>query len=164
MQKHLKIPSEVMEIIKTLCGAGFECFLVGGCVRDFVLGAPYKDLDLTTNATPSEVEKVLKSYKIIETGLKHGTVTVIVNSLPIEITTYRIDGKYDDFRHPNEVTFTRSLIDDLKRRDFTINALAYDGEKIVDEFNGIEDIKNKIIRCVGDPVERFKEDPHWKTC
>ena len=159
MQKHLKIPSEVVEIIKTICGVGFECFLVGGCVRDFVLGAPYKDLDLTTNATPSEVEKVLSGYKIIETGIKHGTVAVIVNSLPIEITTYRIDGKYDDFRHPNEVTFTQSLIDDLKRRDFTINALAYDGEKIVDEFNGIEDIKNKIIRCVGNASERFKEDP-----
>ena len=159
MLKSLKIPIEANEIIKTLNEAGFECFLVGGCVRDFVLGEPYKDLDLTTNATPNEVERVLSEYKIFETGLKHGTVTVIVNSKPIEITTYRIDGKYEDFRHPKSVTFTRNLIDDLKRRDFTINALAYDGKNIIDEFGGVGDIKNKIIRCVGNASERFKEDP-----
>jgi tRNA nucleotidyltransferase (CCA-adding enzyme) len=153
------LPSQVNKAISLLSQAGFEAFVVGGCVRDSLLGASPADWDITTSALPEETERVFEGYRIIETGLKHGTVTVLVDKVPLEITTYRIDGKYSDNRHPDSVSFTRNLRDDLSRRDFTINALAYNSEKgIVDCFGGTQDIENGIIRCVGDADARFNED------
>ena len=136
---------------------GYEAFLVGGCVRDFILKRPFNDYDITTNALPEQIKQVFSCYKTIDTGIKHGTVTVLLDDLPIEITTYRIDGEYEDNRHPKEVIFSESLREDLSRRDFTVNALAYNGN-LIDYFNGLEDINNKIIRCVGNPDKRFNED------
>ncbi len=151
------IPNEVSCALTLFKNAGFEAYLVGGCVRDYIMNRHFNDFDITTNATPSEVIDVFEGYKVVQTGIKHGTVTVIINKLPLEITTYRIDGKYNDGRHPENVTFSKKLTDDLKRRDFTVNAMAYNGE-IIDVFGGIQDINDKIIRCVGNPDERFNED------
>jgi len=155
----IEIPSQVNTALSLLSKAGFEAFVVGGCVRDSLLGvAPY-DWDITTSATPEETEKVFKNYRLIETGLQHGTVTVLIDKMPLEITTYRIDGKYSDNRHPDSVSFTRNLKDDLSRRDFTVNALAYNPEKgLVDCFGGVDDLNSKTIRCVGNADERFNED------
>lgn len=145
------------EIIEALEGAGFEAFAVGGCVRDAVLGRTPADWDITTSAMPEEVKALFP--RTIDTGIQHGTVTVMKNHVGYEVTTYRIDGEYEDARHPKEVSFTSNLIEDLKRRDFTINAMAYnDSVGLVDEFDGIGDLKNKIIRCVGEPKDRFGED------
>ena len=152
-----KIDDEPKTALEMLKNAGYEAYLVGGCVRDSVMGRKFNDYDITTSALPQETKDVFKDYKTIETGIKHGTVTVLINYFPLEITTFRIDGEYIDNRHPEEVTFSRNLKDDLSRRDFTVNALAYDGE-IVDLFGGLDDIKNKIIRCVGDAETRFNED------
>ncbi|MBQ7352407.1 MAG: CCA tRNA nucleotidyltransferase [Clostridia bacterium] len=145
--------------ISLLNKAGYEAYLVGGCVRDMLMNIPPHDYDITTSALPSEMKEVFKDFRTIETGLKHGTLTVIINNESLEITTYRIDGEYKDNRHPESVTFSRSLKDDLLRRDFTINAIAYN-EKIgtIDLFDGENDIKNKIIRAVGNPEKRFNED------
>lgn len=153
------IPKPVKLAIQTMKKNGFESFIVGGSVRDFLMGKTPADYDITTNATPEETKRCFSGFKVIETGIKHGTVTVLIFGEPIEITTYRIDGKYLDNRHPESVSFTVNLEEDLSRRDFTVNALAYDGEqKIVDLFSGKEDLKNKIIRCVGEPDKRFLED------
>lgn len=155
----ISIPSEVATALELLSNSGFEAFIVGGCVRDSLLGTAPKDYDITTSALPSEVEDVFKDYKIIETGLKHGTVTVLINNIPLEITTYRIDSDYTDNRHPNSVNFTKSLYEDTARRDFTMNAIAYnDKSGLVDYYEGEKDIRNGIIRCVGNADKRFNED------
>lgn len=154
------LPPQVNTAISMLYAAGYEAFLVGGAVRDYVRdNSPAKDWDITTNALPAQVESVFSGYHLIETGLKHGTVTVVIDHEPIEITTYRIDGDYSDHRHPDSVHFTRSLKEDLERRDFTMNALAYSPQKgIVDLIGGRKDIEDGIVRCVGDPNHRFQED------
>ena len=155
----IEIPSGANEIIHSLQNNGYEAFLVGGCVRDSILGRPIHDYDITTSATPDEMMKIFKDKRIIETGLQHGTITIVIDGEPYEVTTYRIDGNYSDGRRPDKVTFTKSLEEDLKRRDFTINAMAYNDEVgIVDPFNGIEDIKYHKIQCVGKPEDRFAED------
>ena len=161
MKSNLKIeiPSGANEIIHNLQNNGYEAFLVGGCVRDSILGRPIHDYDITTSATPYEMMKVFKDKRIIETGLQHGTITIVINGEGYECTTYRIDGNYSDSRRPDSVAFTRSLEEDLKRRDFTINAMAYNNEVgLIDPFNGMEDIKYHKIRCVGRAEDRFSED------
>ncbi|MCQ2542713.1 MAG: HD domain-containing protein [Lachnospiraceae bacterium] len=151
------LPCDVKEIIEKLNNAGFEAYAVGGCVRDSILGRIPNDWDITTSAKPMEVKKIFK--RTVDTGLKHGTVTVLIGSEGYEVTTYRIDGEYEDGRHPKDVEFTSNLKEDLLRRDFTINAMAYnDKDGLVDIFGGMEDIEKKVIRCVGNPVERFTED------
>ena len=152
------IPDYIKEIINLLKENGFEAYLVGGSVRDFLMGRIPDDLDMTTSATPDEMLSVFSDYKVIKTGLKHGTITVFVDKSPVEITTYRIDGEYLDNRHPSEVIFTRNLHEDLKRRDFTINAMAYNEDGLVDYCGGAEDISERIIRAVGEPDKRFEED------
>lgn len=153
----ITMPEKVKFIIEQLNNAGFEAYAVGGCVRDSILGRAPKDWDVTTSANPEEVKAIFR--RTIDTGIEHGTVTVMLDKEGFEVTTYRIDGKYEDNRHPSEVTFARNLQDDLLRRDFTINAMAYnDTEGIVDLFGGIGDLEEGIIRAVGNPVERFRED------
>lgn len=156
---YLKLPKDVRKILNELNKNGYESYVVGGCVRDTLLGKIPKDWDICTNAEPKEVLRVFNNYRVIETGLQHGTVTVVVNGEGYEITTYRIDGDYSDGRHPNSVSFTRNLGDDLLRRDLTINALAYNEiEGIVDLYEGIEDLKKGNIKCVGNAKDRFTED------
>ena len=153
----LTIPEKVEFIINKLETAGFEAYAVGGCVRDSILGRKPDDWDITTSAKPEQVKSLFR--RTVDTGLQHGTVTVMIDKEGFEVTTYRVDGEYEDGRHPKEVTFTASLEEDLKRRDFTINAMAYNTSSgLVDMFGGLEDIKKKIIRCVGNPLERFTED------
>ena len=153
----INLPLSVNKIILKLEEAGYEAYAVGGCVRDSLLGRTPDDWDITTSAKPSEVKALFR--RTIDTGIKHGTVTIMDGSEGYEVTTYRIDGEYEDGRHPKEVTFTRSLEEDLKRRDFTINAMDYsEKEGLVDLFGGQADLEKKIIRCVGNPVERFSED------
>ncbi len=155
----VKLPDNVDMIIKALHSAGYEAYVVGGCTRDSIMGLKPDDWDITTSALPRQVKEVFSSYHIIETGIKHGTVTVIADGMPVEITTYRIDGEYTDNRHPNEVRFTRTLREDLSRRDFTINAICFSSEEgITDKFGGISDIQKKCVRCIGEPSERFNED------
>ena len=159
MKFNINIPADVNELIHTLQNNGNSAYIVGGCVRDSILGRTPHDWDICTSATPSEMLEIFKDKKIIETGLQHGTVTVVVNGEPYEITTYRIDGIYSDNRRPDTVTFTDKLVEDLRRRDFTINAMAYnDEEGLIDPFNGMEDIKYKKISCVGCAEDRFGED------
>lgn len=154
---NIRIPYDVSEILNTLRNNGYEAFVVGGCVRDSLLNREPSDWDITTNAIPSEVKSFFD--KTIDTGIKHGTVTVLLNGKGYEITTYRIDGEYSDNRKPDSVIFTSSLKDDLSRRDFTINAMAYnDSCGVVDYFNGQEDLFTNSIKCVGNPDERFGED------
>lgn len=151
------IPSKAAEIIQELTVHGFEAYAVGGCARDSILGREPEDWDITTSARPEQVKAIFQ--RTVDTGIEHGTVTVLMDREQFEVTTYRVDGEYEDHRHPKEVTFTASLEEDLKRRDFTINAMAYNPETgLVDIFNGIEDLKNQVIRCVGNPGERFDED------
>lgn len=151
------LPEKVNMIIHTIQAAGFEAYAVGGCVRDSILGRVPDDWDITTSAKPEDIKKLFK--RTIDTGIEHGTVTVMLEAEGFEVTTYRIDGEYEDSRHPKEVTFTSNLREDLRRRDFTINAMAYNDEVgLVDIFEGISDIEKKIIRCVGDAKERFTED------
>lgn len=153
----IDMPRDVREIIHTLEEAGFEAFAVGGCVRDAVLGRVPADWDITTSAMPEEVKGLFD--RTIDTGIQHGTVTVMKDHVGYEVTTYRVDGEYEDARHPKEVSFTSNLVEDLKRRDFTINAMAYnDRAGLVDEFDGIGDLENHVIRCVGNPIDRFGED------
>jgi len=153
----IQIPESVELIIKKLEEHGFEAYAVGGCVRDTILGRTPGDWDITTSALPEQVKSIFR--RTIDTGIEHGTVTVMIGQVGYEVTTYRVDGDYQDGRHPTSVTFTPSLVEDLKRRDFTINAMAYrPGEGVVDCFDGLADLENKIIRCVGDPKERFRED------
>ena len=153
----LHIADEVKKALEMLETAGYTAYLVGGCVRDSLIGRAFCDYDITTSALPNEIKCVFMGFRTIDTGIKHGTVTVIIDGLPIEITTYRIDGAYNDNRHPESVEFSRNLADDLCRRDFTMNAIAYNGQ-VVDLYGGVDDINNKIIRCVGCPDVRFKED------
>lgn len=155
----MNLPPYITVLLDRLAAHGFVGYPVGGCVRDFLLGKVPGDYDITTNATPQEMQSVFADLRCIETGLQHGTLTVVSDGNNVEITTFRTDGEYKDNRHPTEVTFTRKLSDDLSRRDFTVNAMAYGREEgIVDLFGGKEDLKNKIIRCVGDPDRRFNED------
>lgn len=153
----IKMPVQAKKIIDMLEQSGCEAYIVGGCVRDAILGREPMDWDITTSASPLEIKEIF-SYTI-DTGIEHGTVTVMMDHQPFEVTTYRIDGKYEDHRRPNEVQFTKCLREDLLRRDFTINAMAYnDQEGLVDMYHGMEDLQKKIIRCVGTAEERFDED------
>ena len=153
----IQLPEKVKYIISQLEQAGFEAYAVGGCVRDCLLGRNPNDWDVTTSAKPLEVKAVFGHT--IDTGIQHGTVTVMLEREGFEVTTYRIDGEYEDSRHPREVIFTANLIEDLKRRDFTINAFAYnDKSGIVDAFHGMKDLSDGVIRCVGEASERFDED------
>lgn len=154
-----KLPEKVNNIINLLKADRYEAYAVGGCVRDMVMGIEPHDFDITTSALPEETKKVFANFRLVETGIKHGTVTVISEHEPFEITTYRIDGDYLDNRHPESVSFSRNLKDDLSRRDFTVNTLCFNEmDGIVDLFGGTEDIKKGIIRCVGEPEKRFSED------
>lgn len=151
------LPDNVKRIIHTLSSQGYEAYAVGGCVRDTLLGRVPQDWDITTSARPEEIKAHFSHT--IDTGIQHGTVTIMMGRTGYEVTTYRIDGEYEDSRHPKEVTFTGNLVEDLKRRDFTINAMAYNEEHgLVDAFDGIRDLELGVIRCVGDPLERFSED------
>lgn len=150
------MPDNVCRIIQVLNNAGFEAYAVGGCVRDTLLNRVPLDWDITTSAKPEQVKALFR--RTIDTGIQHGTVTVMFGKDGYEVTTYRIDGEYEDGRHPKEVTFTNNLVEDLKRRDFTINAMAYNGTEIVDEFEGLQDLEKGIIRAVGNAEERFTED------
>lgn len=153
----IRLPEKVQYIISRLEAAGFEAYAVGGCVRDSLLGRTPGDWDVTTSAGPLQVKEVFRHT--VDTGIRHGTVTVMLDHEGFEVTTYRIDGTYEDGRHPREVTFTASLTEDLRRRDFTVNAMAYnDGSGLVDVFGGMKDLDRSIIRCVGEAAERFGED------
>ncbi len=148
-----------MSLLDSLASAGYEAYLVGGCVRDMLRSKTPKDFDITTSATPEQIESVFNGEQIIETGIKHGTVTVVVDSTPYEITTFRIDGDYSDGRHPDSVKFAKTIEEDLGRRDFTINAIAYNKERgFVDPYGGFWHLHCETIRCVGNPVLRFQED------
>ena len=161
--KELKYHTRATEAIDILRRKhNFEAYIVGGAVRDLLMNKTPKDYDVTTNALPEQVKEVFKDYPIINNnGEKHGTITVMFDEEPIEITSYRLDGKYTDSRRPDNVTFSKSLREDLERRDFTINALALDtfSDEVIDYFGGVEDLKNKIICAVGNPLDRFDEDP-----
>lgn len=153
----IAVPGKARHILRTLQAAGFEAYVVGGCVRDSLMGREPEDWDVTTSARPEQV-KALFPYTV-DTGIKHGTVTVMLGKDGFEVTTYRIDGKYEDNRHPKEVIYTPSLREDLRRRDFTVNAMAYNDERgLVDYYRGMEDMEIGVVRCVGVPEERFEED------
>ncbi|WP_296557161.1 HD domain-containing protein [uncultured Acetobacterium sp.] len=155
----LSLPKPVEKAFKRLESCGFCGYLVGGCVRDYLLDTPPTDFDMTTDATPAEMIACFAGFRVLETGIRHGTVTVIIDGMAIEMTTHRIEGDYSDSRHPDAVQFTRNLVDDLARRDFTINAIAYHPQKgLIDHYGGVVDIKKKIIRGVGDPHKRMTED------
>ena len=155
----MHLPNYVKNVMNALENAGHECYCVGGCVRNFLLSIPISDYDVTTSALPQETIRALSDFKTIETGIKHGTITVISDSRPIEITTYRSDKDYLDHRHPDSVIFSKTLSDDLSRRDFTINALAFNQKDgVTDLFGGRDDLKNRLIKTVGNPDERFNED------
>lgn len=157
MEFKINVPSHAKFIIDKLRENGFEAYAVGGCVRDSLINRRVNDWDITTSARPEDTMRIFE--KTVPTGIKHGTVTVIIDKENFEVTTFRLDGKYKDGRHPEEVVFVENLIEDLSRRDFTINAMAYNDEKgLVDHFNGIYDLKNKIIKAVGEPNKRFEED------
>lgn len=153
----IELPRKVIMIINNLQLHGYEAFAVGGCVRDSILCRRPEDWDITTSAKPEEIKRLFR--RTVDTGIEHGTVTVMIGKEGFEVTTYRVDGEYADSRHPKEVTFTTNLEEDLKRRDFTINAMAYNDEvRLVDVFGGMKDLNHHLIRCVGDPMERFSED------
>ena len=153
----IAVPPKGQYIIDTLTRAGHEAYVVGGCVRDSILGRTPEDWDITTSAQPEQVKELFP--RTVDTGLQHGTVTVMLDREGFEVTTYRVDGEYEDSRHPREVTFTSSLEEDLRRRDLTINAMAYnEREGLVDLFGGLGDLNAGVVRCVGNPEERFRED------
>ena len=155
----ISIPNHILTIIQKLENGGFETYAVGGCVRDSIMKRAVNDWDICTSAVPNEVKNCLSEFKIIDTGLKHGTVTVVVSGNACEITTFRTESGYSDHRHPAFVNFTKTIDEDLSRRDFTVNAMAYSPIRgFVDNFHGLDDIESKIIRCVGIPSERFGED------
>ena len=155
----IQLPPQVQSALSRLNAAGFAAYAVGGCIRDLLMGRTPGDYDVATSALPEETAAVFAGERVIETGLKHGTVTVLLDGEPLEITTFRIDGDYSDSRHPDAVAFTRSLREDLARRDFTMNAVAWNpAEGLRDPFGGAEDIRAQVIRCVGDPAARFRED------
>ena len=153
----ITLPRKVLMIINNLQLHGYEAFAVRGCVRDSILARRPEDWDITTSAKPEEIKRLFR--RTVDTGIEHGTVTVIIGKDSYEVTTYRVDGAYEDGRHPKEVRFTSRLEEDLQRRDFTINAMAYnDDVRLVDVFGGMKDLNHHLIRCVGDPRERFSED------
>ena len=155
----IQLPKKIEYVISLFQQAGFEVFAVGGCIRDSLLGRTPHDWDITTNATPEQIKEVLNNHKTIDTGIRYGTVTLVLDNENIEITTYRTECGYDDNRHPQKISFTPCLTEDLARRDFTINAMAYNHEQgIIDEFGGLADLRNRIIRTVGNSRERFHED------
>lgn len=155
----MKLNPSAEKALRLLKASGQEAYVVGGCVRDALMGKEAHDWDICTSALPAEVAKIFSEYHVIETGLQHGTLTVVIDKTPLEITSYRSDGEYLDNRRPKAVSFVKSLREDLARRDFTINALAYNHEEgLVDYFGGLADIDSKVIRAVGNPVERFNED------
>lgn len=155
----LRLPDNVKYILDKLNECGYEAYIVGGCVRDSIIGTVPHDWDICTSALPEQVAEVFSDNRIIPTGLQHGTVTIIIDNEQYEVTTYRINGKYEDNRHPSEVSFTKKLKEDLKRRDFTINAMAYNPSTgVIDFFGGRKDIRDGAIKCVGDPNDRFSED------
>ncbi len=155
----MRLTKNVEYILDSIAKAGDRADIVGGPVRDFLLAKEPSDYDITTSATPSRIKEIFSGHKTVDTGIKHGTVTLILNGEPYEITTYRTDGEYRDFRHPDSVSFTTRIEEDLARRDFTVNAMAYNKELgLTDIFGGREDLEKKIIRAVGDPYTRFSED------
>ena len=155
----MHLPSDIQTVLEKLNSAGFEAVAVGGAVRDALLGKTPDDWDVATSATPEQMHTVFAEYRMIDTGIQHGTVTVLIDHRPVEITTYRSEGEYRDHRHPDSVTFTDNLLDDLCRRDFTVNAMAYHpARELVDAFGGKEDLQRRVIRAVGDPDTRFSED------
>ena len=155
----MELPADVAFILESMIASGFSAHVVGGSVRDSLIGRELGDFDITTNALPEQTKEVFREYRTIDTGIKHGTVTLVLNGIPYEITTYRVDGDYKDNRHPDSVTFTSRLEDDLGRRDFTVNAMAYSPESgLTDPFGGCDDAEVGIIRAVGDPYVRFDED------
>ena len=159
METDIILPIPVLRALSVLEAYGYEGYTVGGCVRDSLLGRAPNDWDITTNATPDEMKACFKDFRVIETGIRHGTLTVIVDGMQLEITTYRNDGEYLDNRHPVQVTFSEHIEDDLSRRDFTVNAMAYHPTKgLVDLFGGREDLQNRVVRAVGDAKTRFCED------
>ncbi|MBO5908057.1 MAG: hypothetical protein J6Q85_07925 [Clostridia bacterium] len=159
MSEKFRLPEEVLYIISKINGAGYRADIVGGPVRDLIRGVEPSDYDITTDARPEDVKRIFATERVVETGIKHGTVTLVLEGGSYEITTYRVDGEYKDSRHPESVEFTDRLELDLSRRDFTMNAIAYnDTDGLCDVFSGIEDIKAGIIRAVGEPAQRFCED------
>lgn len=157
--KAMHIPDYVRFVIERLKNNGYEAFLVGGCVRDGIMGKPPKDYDIASSALPEQILACFSDCHTLDNGIKHGTVGVVFGKECVEITTYRVDGEYTDCRHPDSVTFSGNLRDDLSRRDFTMNAVAFDEiAGYIDQFGGADDIKNGVIRCVGDPMLRFSED------
>ena len=151
------MPAGARQILEKLNGAGYPAYVVGGCVRDSLLGIAPKDWDICTAARPEELQRIFSGFHVVETGLKHGTLTVIAEGTPYEVTTFRVDGAYTDHRHPDGVTFVADVREDLARRDFTVNAMAYHpSEGLVDAFGGREDLHNRLLRCVGEPEERFR--------
>lgn len=155
----INIPSQVNRALEILCGGGHSAFIVGGAVRNILMGIPVHDWDIASSALPSEALELFKAYRTVETGVKHGTVTVIIDGMSLEITTFRIEKGYSDNRHPDSVDFTRKIDADLSRRDFTVNAIAYSPQAgFVDPFGGREDIERGVIRCVGEADKRFGED------
>ena len=154
-----KLPAGAEFVLKRLQDAGYQGYVVGGCVRDTLLGKVPKDWDVCTNALPHEMQRIFADCHVIETGLQHGTLTVMYHHEPFEVTTFRVDGEYTDHRHPDQVIFVADVRDDLSRRDFTVNAMAWNHKSgVVDAFGGQEDLKNQLIRCVGEPEKRFQED------
>lgn len=159
MEFDITLPLPVARALSILEACGYEAYIVGGCVRDSLLGRTPNDWDVTTNATPTEMKACFANFRVIETGIRHGTLTVIIDGMQLEITTYRNDGEYLDNRHPVQVTFSKHIEDDLFRRDFTVNAMAYHPQKgLVDLFGGREDLQNRVVRAVGDAKTRFEED------
>lgn len=155
----MELPFQICEILERLESAGFSAFVVGGCVRDHLMGKVPHDFDITTSALPNETRRVFADCRVIDTGIKHGTVTVLYKGVSTEITTHRTDGEYSDGRHPDSVTFSRNIEDDLSRRDFTMNGIAYSPKTgFTDPFGGMSDIEAGIIRCIGEPEKRFSED------
>lgn len=154
-----ELPPGALEVLRSLNAAGYQAYAVGGCVRDMARGVPPHDYDICTSALPAQTERCFAGERVVETGIKHGTVTVLMAGEPYEITTFRTDGDYLDGRHPQSVAFTDSLTEDLRRRDFTINAMAYHPDiGLRDPFDGQADIARRVIRCVGDANARFTED------
>ena len=155
----INIPKDVENVLNILTDNGHKAYVVGGCVRDSLMGREPDDWDVTTDASPKRIKELFSSFRTVDTGIEHGTVLIVSGKTPVETTTFRIDGEYSDNRHPDSVTFTKHVEDDLARRDFTINAMAYNHKDgIIDPFGGKDDLENKIIRCVGDPDRRFNED------
>ena len=155
----IRLPEGAVFVLQRLKENGFQGYVVGGCVRDSLLGLTPKDWDVCTDALPEEMQRIFRDQHVIETGLKHGTLTVMYDHEPYEVTTFRVDGEYTDHRHPDEVRFVKDVVDDLSRRDFTVNAMAWSPDTgLVDAFGGQEDLARQLIRCVGEPEKRFDED------